>query len=201
VASSDVEVYFVTTNRGKLISAREAFRDSGISLKWKGLNLYEPRKENAREIAVEKAKQAYELLKAPVFVVDAGFSIETLGGWPGTYVNFNLERLGLVGFLRLMEGEKGREASFFHVLAYNDGEKMKVMEERVDGRVAEYLKGTRQAWHWSDLALIFEPLIDGEPCGKTLGEMEEEEFKQEYRLRIRSENFSVYDQLVEYLKD
>jgi len=186
-----MKLLFVTTNPGKVKSAQRNFEGSGIEVTWQNLVLHEPRGEDPVEIAMAKVHQAYDLLKKPLMVVDAGFSMDALNGWPGTFINFNLQKLGLPGFLKLLEGKDTRKACFFHVLAFHDGEKIHTFRDEVGGRISDTPGGKREAWHWSDLALIFQPFSEN----RTLAEMTESEFHDNYSQKVSN----VYQMLCEHL--
>lgn len=85
------KIVFVTSNPGKVKSAQKYFDD--IELVYHKCDLIEPRSESLEEIARYKVLQAYKQVKTNCIAIDSGFFIESLNGWPGTFVNFNLKKL------------------------------------------------------------------------------------------------------------
>jgi len=135
--------------------------------------LPEPRDDDVKPIAEYKARYAYNELNKPLVVLDAGFYIDSLNGFPKAFTNFALETVGLEGILRLVEG-KERNCEFRHCLAYLDGNlnQPRCFTSSVRGIIAEGPRGTMQPHLWSKLGLIFIP----QDSDKTLGEMSPEEY-------------------------
>lgn len=119
-----MEVLFVTSNAGKVENARAALKKYGVSVRQKDIDLIESRSEDPKEIALEKAKQAFRLLKKPVIVEDSGFFIRALGGFPMTHIKFSLKTIGIQKILKAMKGEKDRHAEWRMTVAYVSGRDM-----------------------------------------------------------------------------
>lgn len=168
-----MELYYATTNTGKVHSLRRDLRVFGIEVVQAVIDIPEPRSDNPEEIAKKKVECAWRKLVKPVVAVDAGFYIHSLRGFPRTFVNFVLETIDLEGILTLVLG-KGRVCEFRESLAYRDHSltEPKCFTVYVPGTLAGDLRGTLEPHHWSKLALIFMP--EGE--SKTLAEMTKEEY-------------------------
>ncbi len=195
-----MDVYFVTTNGGKFRTASREFDRVGTRLIHVPRELEEPRIEdmkNVERIARFKLRQAYALLKKPVIVADSGFYIKALRGWPGPYINFNLNTIGIKGILKLMEDETNREAYFYTAVAYTDGNRTAVYTGRKDMLVADRPRGKKQKWHWSDLSQIVIP--DAQGCTKTIAEMSEEEWTQTWLPRLHRKHPSAFRQVAEHI--
>jgi XTP/dITP diphosphohydrolase len=115
---SIMDIYFVTTNKGKIANAQMALGSFGITVKQLEMELVESRSEDPKDIALEKARQAFAEAKQPVIVEDSGFFIEALGGFPMTHINFSLKTLGIKNILKMMEGRRNRKAEWRMTLAY-----------------------------------------------------------------------------------
>ncbi len=163
------KIYFVTSNEGKVATAQKYL--TNVDLILYKYDLIEPRSESLEEIASYKVMQAYNQVKKNCIALDSGFYIETLNGWPKTYVNFNLKYLGLEGILKLMEEKENRNAYFKECLAYYDGKDIQYFYGISQGYISEYISKTNDSKQWSSLWKIFIPLN----CNKTLIEMTEEE--------------------------
>lgn len=176
-----MNIHFATTNSGKVKTIQEDLDKYGVVLIQHPLDLIEPRSSDVQEVALEKIKQAYSQIQNPTIVVDAGFYVDDLNGFPGTFVNFSLDSIGLDGILALAR-DKSRGCEFRECLAYLDeslGEP-KYFLSIVRGRLAEAPAGVMQNHLWSTLGLIFIP----EGSEKTLAEMsfaEYLEWKETFR--------------------
>ena len=168
-----MDIYFATTNKGKVVSLQRSLEKYGISVIQKSIDLIEPRSSDVKDIAGCKMEQAFSQIKKPTIVIDAGFYIDDLNGFPRAFVNFTLETIGLDGILKLVEN-KSRACEFRECLAYMDEslEEPVYFISHVRGRLSNIPKGVMQKHLWSELALIFIP--DG--SDKTLGEMSYEEY-------------------------
>jgi len=177
-----MELCYATTNKGKFLSMKRCTDPYGISLIQKSIAIYEPRSSDVEDVAITKAARAWKKIGKPCIVLDAGFYVNALNGFPKTFVNFALETIGIGGILKLVEG-KERGAEFRECLAYYDlfserktdpfkTDPLKVFISSVRGILSPDLRGTKQKHIWSDLAFIFIP----EGKDKTLAEMTYEEY-------------------------
>lgn len=167
-----MKLVFATSNKGKFITLQRELTPFGIELKQVPLNLPEPRSDDVDEIARAKAVSAWQQLQQPVLVMDAGFYIDSLHGFPKAFVNFTLQTIGLEGILNLVKG-KNRQAEFRESLCYYDGtmSEPKCFTAHIRGTLTEAERGQLSERHWSPLALIFK--LEGQK--KTLAEMTAEE--------------------------
>jgi XTP/dITP diphosphohydrolase len=128
------EIIFVTGNESKVRHANEAVANLGFIFKGKRLDIIEPRDEEPEKIVVEKAIQAFNILKKPLVVEDSGIFIEALNGFPKTFVHFAQDTIGIKGILKLLEGTRNRKAEFRQSLAYID-------EDNKRPKVFNYIDG------------------------------------------------------------
>ena len=163
------EIYFVTSNKGKVESAKRQL--DGINVEIFDYDLIEPRSDDVKEIAEYKVKEAYEVLKKPCMALDAGFFIEELNGFPRAFVHFALDTLGIEGILKQMEGVDNRKCYFKECLAYYDGENFLYFYGNNEGTLSTSIRGNDTDKKWSDLWYIFIPY----GYDKTLAEMTDEE--------------------------
>ncbi len=183
------EIIFVTTNKGKVESAKEKLKDIKIDIY--NYEVDEIRSDDVKEIAKHKVKEAYKVVEKPCISLDAGFYIEALNGFPKAYVNFALDTIGVEGILKLMEKETNRKCAFKECLAYYDGENMLLFNGNHEGILSEEIKGKDNDKKWSDLWYVFIPY----GYDKTLAQMSDEQ--RENRKRCK-ENNSAMDELADY---
>ncbi len=167
------EIYYVTSNPGKARSLQNTLSGFGIAVKQLNLGLVEPQSHDVREIAIEKAKNAFKKIGKPCVVNDAGFYMDALNGFPGPLIRPILDTIGIEGILKLVEG-KGRACEFRHCFAYM-GEGMQepvCFEDDVKGSLTESPLGELKENAWSRLFLFFVP----EKLNRTLAQMSIEEY-------------------------
>lgn len=116
------KLYFVTTNKGKIKSLQEIFISLNIDIEVEGvsLDIVEPQASSVSEVSLNKAKQAFSLLKKALIVEDGGFEIKALNDFPGVYSKYILETIGANGILKLMKGHDNRECRFVSTATYVD---------------------------------------------------------------------------------
>lgn len=173
------KIIFVTSNKGKYTAAKTFLKKYGIDVVQKSLEIPESR-GSFEEIAIQKAKYAYKILRKPLIAMDAGFFIHSLNGFPMMFTNFILETIGVEGIIKLVE-DKDRSCEFREVLCYCDSlrTKPKLFKRIVKGSISNKPSGRVKSYHWSKLALIFIP--EGEE--KTMAEMTKKEF-MDFRKRV-----------------
>ncbi|WP_456327065.1 XTP/dITP diphosphatase [Archaeoglobus sp.] len=176
-----MKVYFVTSNEGKFREVKEIGRKYGIEIDWIRRKYLEPQGSDLEEIAKISAQILSEEIKEPFFLEDSGLFIEALKGFPGPYSSYVFKTIGNEGILKLMDGVEDRRAYFLAVIAFWDGEKVLTFKGRVDGRIAEEMRG--------DKGFGFDPIF--EYNGKTFAEMGEEKNEVSHRRRAL-ENFFEY---------
>lgn len=138
---------FVTNNREKITDIKKMLGDF-FELKFiTDLELIEIQDLSVEEVALFKAKQAFELVKQPVAVSDSGLEITSLKNFPGALVKFVNTTIGQEGLVKLLEGSKNREAFFVAAIAYYDKDiGPKVFVERDEGSIALHPRG--KGWHF-----------------------------------------------------
>jgi XTP/dITP diphosphohydrolase len=168
-----MELTYVTTNPGKVHSMQRHLQQYGVSVRQEPLDSPEPRSSDVQEIAEHKAKYAFSKINRPLVVLDAGFYVQSLNGFPRAFVNFALETIGLDGVLRLAEG-KDRACEFRECIAYIDERTVEPLcfFASIPGTLSSEPRGELQPHHWSALSRIFVP----QGYTKTLAELSKQEY-------------------------
>jgi XTP/dITP diphosphohydrolase len=166
-------VYFATTNKAKFITLDKIMSKYRIKVRHVHMQLPEPRSDDVKEIAMEKVRYAFSVIKKPCIALDAGFYIPSLNGFPKAFVNFALDTIGIEGIMRLV-GNKSRKCEFRHCIAYFDGRTSKPIcfDQAAPGKLARSIKGRLKPFNWSKLSLVFIP----QNFDKTLSQMSEKEY-------------------------
>jgi len=162
-------LYFATHNRSKYLEAAKIVGSFGIHLKQLNVEKEEIQADNITAIASHAATEATKSAHHNVVAEDAGFFVEALGGFPGPYSAYVFRTLGTRGILKLMRGERNRNASFMAALAYcQSGRRLYCFNGVVRGVVSKVPKGTR--------GFGFDPIfIPLKGDGRTFAEMNIEE--------------------------
>lgn len=121
---------FATSNSAKLAAAQAYFADHGLRVEQCLAEVPEIQHAEVGEIALAKARHAYQLEGRPVMVEDSAFYVHSLAGFPGPYVKHMMETIGVPGLLKLLEGAEDRSAHFESALAYQwDGQHVRLFLE------------------------------------------------------------------------
>ena len=134
-----MEIYFITSNRHKLAEANHAL---GTKLKHKNLEIPEMQSTEVKEVAVEKARSAYEAAGHEVVVEDTGVYIKQLNGFPGALAKWFLKSLGGEAICRLLDNYEDRSAYMETCVVAYDGKETHIFCGRLKGSIAKKPRGT-----------------------------------------------------------
>lgn len=181
MSTNNTIINFVTSNSAKVYTLRKLLEHNRLNIQVQqlALNIIEPQANSVNEVSKSKALQAFNLIKQPVVVEDGGFYIQALNNFPGVYVRYILDTIGVDGIIKLMNGIENRQARFCscvtfidsagHLLQFEDD----ITEENY-GYIAEK-KSTAICPHaWSDLWFIYQ----SKKNGKTWSEVSEERMNE-----------------------
>jgi len=179
------KIYFATQNKGKYESVKELLAKYNIEVLHAQIDLPEPRSDDLKVIAKSKALHAFEQLKKPCIVIDSGFYIHSLNGFPKAFVNLALETIGVKGILKLVKG-LSRKCEFRNCLAYYDKEldEPKYFESPTRGTLLQRPVKPKRVF-WGKLHTIFLP----ENSKKTFAQMTEKEI-EEWQEKNKGEEFA-----------
>ncbi|MCD6421357.1 MAG: XTP/dITP diphosphatase [Thaumarchaeota archaeon] len=169
----------VTRNPGKAREFEKIFSEYGLRFRIEPMETPEIQSEDLREVAERSVLYAYDVLREPVMVEDAGLFIEALNGFPGPFSSYVYKTIGVEGILKLMRGVEDRRAKFISVIAFYSPitEPVKFFMGEVEGYISEEARGSK--------GFGFDPIfIPAEGDGRTFGEMSvEEKNKLSHRAR------------------
>lgn len=139
-------LYFISSNKNKIARSELFLNPAKISFTSTNLEITEIQSHSIEDIALDKAKKAYEILKEPLFVSDHGWAITALNGFPGPYMKYMNEWFSAQDFLNLMKNKSNREMIFTECLCYTDGKDTKIFSETIKGHVLYESKGQAAPW-------------------------------------------------------
>ena len=150
-------IFFVSNNIHKYFEIKSILHDRTIDLDlhFYKQNIVEIQDEKIEEIAIEKAKSAYNIVKRPIIIEDDGLFINSLNGFPGQYSSYVFKSIGNRGILRLLEGSRARSAFFKSIFVYTNGIITRVFIGQINGKISATI--TDGGWGYDP---IFIPLKD-----------------------------------------
>lgn len=113
-------LYCITSNEDKVKAAQHWLEKYNIFLESKPFEFIEIQSESIEEIALYKARQAFQGLHHPLVVNDAGWYIPSLRGFPGPFMKYMNDWLTHDDFLRLLEPYEDRSVILREVVIYKD---------------------------------------------------------------------------------
>lgn len=148
--SKELSITFVTNNEEKIADIRLMLKET-VNLNFiSDLELLEIQSLSVEEVAISKAKQAFEKLGKPVAVSDSSLEITSLNKFPGALVKFANETIGQEGLVKLLERKIDRQAHFVAAIAYcYSKEDVVIFVERDEGTIAEKPRG--EGWHFDKI--------------------------------------------------
>ena len=150
-----MDVTFVTSNARKLAEARAILGATpALTLTSRALDLPELQGE-PEDVARAKARRAASVVNGPALVEDTSLCYDALGGLPGVYVKWFLEKTGPEGLVDALAAYDDKSAEALCVLAYATGptdEAPRTFVGRTRGRIVRP-RGSRD-FGWD---CVFEP--------------------------------------------
>lgn len=142
------QINYITTNKFKVVVAKENLEPLGISVVAKAIDCPEIQADTIEEVAKYSSKYASDYLGEDTLKNDSGLVIPALNGFPGAYSKYVDQTLGEDGILKLMEGVEEREAYFLEVLAYTErGKEPVTFTSKTEGTLAKVKSGDN-GWSW-----------------------------------------------------
>lgn len=131
------KLIFVTSNKKKL---QEVIAVLGKSFPFKienqSIDLPEYQGE-PNDICIAKCKAATQIIQGPVIIEDSCLCFNALGGLPGPYIKWFLDKLGPEGLHRLLQGWEDKTAYAICTFAFSEGPDAKILlfQGRTEGTI------------------------------------------------------------------
>jgi len=132
---------FVTGNKKKLEEVQQILAAGEKELPFEvtsmKVDLPELQGEDATEIAIAKCKVAAEKVNGPVMCEDTCLCYNALGGLPGPYIKWYLQKVGLLGLYKKLAGyeDKSAYAQCIFALCAGPGCEVHIFDGRTQGRI------------------------------------------------------------------
>jgi XTP/dITP diphosphohydrolase len=181
------EIFFITSNEGKLGEIQQKVKQHNIKIIQKNLGYPEIQVDTLEEVVEYGASFIQKKFSKPFILEDAGIFINALNGFPGVFSKYVYYTIGLQGILTLMNNKKNRNAVFQSVYAYAEPKSDPVFfKGECHGKITHEIKGKK--------GFGYDPIFMADHSSKTFAEMNIEE-KNKYSHRGKA-----VDKLIKFLK-
>ena len=171
---SSTTISFVTGNKNKVNELQNILNTTNNStnndLIIKAYKLDLPELQGDPEyIATEKCRLASLEIDKAVLIEDTSLCFNALGGLPGPYIKWFLDKTGLEGLNKLLLGYEDKSAYAQTIFAYTEGKNKPIhlFIGRIDGKIVPARGELGFGWD-----AVFEPNCE-DNLKQTFGEMEE----------------------------
>lgn len=135
-------IIVVTGNKGKYNEIRKILNSFNIDSECVDLSFPET-EETIEKISVEKARNAFSVVKKPLIVDDTGVFFDAYNNFPGRFAKRIFNSIGFHGIMNLLNGESQR-ARFKSVVCYTDGEITKTFIGELTGSITDKIYPTER---------------------------------------------------------
>lgn len=132
---------YITGNKHKFETAQRFLKLQGIEITQEELGIDEIQSDSIEEVAQDKAKKAYDLLKKPLFVSDSGWYVAALKGFPGPYMKYMNQWFSPEDFVNLWSKYQDREVVLRQALIYIDEDQIKTFIYDSPGIILNEIRG------------------------------------------------------------
>ena len=136
------EIIFLTGNINKVNEAQKIMGEDFLITN-KKLDLPEIQSTDVSQVVIEKTKNAYKILKKPVFCEDTGVYIKNMNGFPGALIKFYFDKLDNKGISKFNGGSKAYAET---VIGFHNGKEVITFKGVVNGRISKKPQGKGFGW-------------------------------------------------------
>lgn len=163
---------------------KEAQTMLGFPIEAVDIDLPEIQSLQYEDIVKQKAIDAFQIIKKPLIVDDAGLSIDTWNGFPGPLVKHIYKAGGEELLLKMLKNDLNRKAKTQALIGFYDGREVMTFMGECQGTIAQQPKGT-QGWG-------FDPIFIPDGYTKTFAELGPEVKNTISHRRIALEKLRMY---------
>lgn len=157
-------VKYITGNERKLENAKAFLEQYNILPEMQKVDMAEVQADNAADVALRKARDAYDIVQGPLFINDASWHIPALNGFPGPYMRYIVQWFTIEDLLALMKNKQDRTIILRDTIVYKDGDTEKVFTNDVKGTILE------TPYAGGDGPFVTK-IVSLDPSGKSIAEM------------------------------
>ncbi len=132
------EICYVTSNDGKFeeVSGFIEKNEPSIKIKQFKTDIEEIQSLDQKEIAIDKARKAFELIKKPLLIDDSAIYFEKYNNFPGTLSKYISLGIGIEGIKKLID-EKDKAYFMLHMIYIDDPENITIFEGKCEGTLTK----------------------------------------------------------------
>jgi inosine/xanthosine triphosphate pyrophosphatase family protein len=135
------DLTFVTGNSLKFEIASHAFKEQGLVLVQKKLDIDEVQSEDSEYITKKKAEAAFRLLQKPVVVNDDTWAFLGLRGFPGPYMKSMNHWFSAQDWERLTKTVADRRVILTQIIVYQDEHGQQLLRNEIPGVLLSSVRG------------------------------------------------------------
>ena len=134
-----MNIVIATGNKDKFREIAKTLNEFGIRSSQVETDV-EEKGSSLEDIVVDKAKKAFSKVKQPLIVDDTGVYFEAYEDFPGAFAKRTVEKIGLAGLLKKIEG-MDRRAFFKTLICYIDENGYEIFEGKLEGNIDKKIHG------------------------------------------------------------
>ena len=161
-------LHFASGNENKYLEIERLFEkeketknEKNVRLIFSKIVIKEIQSDSIIEVAEDKVRKAFKVIKKPLIVEDDGLFIEDLNGFPGIYSSFVFNTIGNKGILDLLRDNKNRRANFLSIFSFFDGTTIQTFSGKTSGYITT--KISPSGWGFDP---IFQPINEYQTYGQ-----------------------------------
>jgi XTP/dITP diphosphohydrolase len=161
-------LHFASGNENKYLEIESLFEkeketknEKNVRLIFSKILIKEIQSDSIIEVAEDKVRKAFKVIKKPLIVEDDGLFIEDLNGFPGIYSSFVFNTIGNKGILDLLRDNKNRRANFLSIFSFFDGTTIETFSGKTSGYITT--KISPSGWGFDP---IFQPINEYQTYGQ-----------------------------------
>lgn len=196
-AAAAKEIIFVTGNKNKLREVNQILGPvlpNGWSIVNNPIDLPEIQESDPIEVTrakcLEAAKQVSEMNggnPVPVLIEDTSLCFDALGGLPGPFIKWFIQKMGTAGLPRLLAGFEDKTAYGVctFALCMGHGQEVLIFQGKCKGTIMDTPRGS-SGFGWDPIFQPFDGQIEGAPL-RTFAEMGTDKNKISHRKKALDE--------------
>jgi XTP/dITP diphosphohydrolase len=161
-------LHFASGNENKYLEIERLFEkeketknEKNVRVIFSKIIIKEIQSDSIIEVAEDKVRKAFKVIKKPLIVEDDGLFIEDLNGFPGIYSSFVFNTIGNKGILDLLRDNKNRRANFLSIFSFFDGTTIETFSGKTSGYITT--KISPLGWGFDP---IFQPINEYQTYGQ-----------------------------------
>jgi XTP/dITP diphosphohydrolase len=161
-------LHFASGNENKFLEIEKLFEkeketknEKNVRVIFSKILIKEIQSDSIIEVAEDKVRKAFKVIKKPLIVEDDGLFIEDLNGFPGIYSSFVFNTIGNKGILDLLRDNKNRRANFLAIFSFFDGKTIETFSGKTSGHITT--KISPSGWGFDP---IFQPINEYQTYGQ-----------------------------------